>query len=67
VNFLKLPIQHFAWRNITAGGLILDAMMIPVIVIGAVLGVLLVKKISEKHYRVLIYALTILSAALLLV
>jgi uncharacterized membrane protein YfcA len=67
VNLLKLPIQHFVWRNITAGGLVLDAMMIPVIVAGAVLGVLLVKKISEKHFRALIYALTILSAALLFV
>jgi uncharacterized membrane protein YfcA len=67
VNLFKLPIQHFVWHNITAGGLILDAMMIPVIVLGAVLGVLLVKKISEKYYRALIYALTILSAALLFV
>lgn len=67
VNFLKLPIQHFAWRNITPVGLVLDAMMIPVIVIGAVLGILLVKTISEKHYRILIYALTILSAVLLFI
>jgi uncharacterized membrane protein YfcA len=65
VNWLKLPIQHFAWHNIKTGGLVLNAMMIPVILAGAVLGILLVKKISEKHYRTMIYGLTILSAGLL--
>ncbi|MDR0601604.1 MAG: sulfite exporter TauE/SafE family protein [Treponema sp.] len=67
VNVLKLPIQHFVWHNITLGGLVLDAMMVPVIIIGAVMGVFLVKMISEKHYRILIYALTVLSAALLFI
>jgi uncharacterized membrane protein YfcA len=67
VNWLKLPIQHFVWHNIRAGGLVLNAMMIPVILIGAALGILLVKKISEKHYRIMIYGLTILSAGLLFI
>lgn len=67
INFLKLPIQHFVWRNISRKGLILNALLIPAIIAGAALGVLLVKRISEKHYRNLIYILTLLSTALLFV
>ncbi|MDR1389335.1 MAG: sulfite exporter TauE/SafE family protein [Treponema sp.] len=65
VNYLKLPLQHFVWHNIGKKGLILDAMMFPVIILGALLGVFLVKRIPEKQFRILIYLLTLVSATLL--
>jgi uncharacterized membrane protein YfcA len=65
VNYLKIPLQVFVWNNITGESLLFDAAMIPIIIIGAVLGVILVKKISEKHYKTLVYAMTLISATLL--
>jgi uncharacterized membrane protein YfcA len=65
VNYLKIPLQHFVWRNITAEGLLFDITMIPIILAGAALGVLVVKKVSESHYRIIVYVMTVVSAALL--
>ena len=65
MNYLKLPIQHFAWHNISRESLILNLMMVPTILIGAVIGVILVKKISEAHFRIMILVLTVISTVLL--
>jgi uncharacterized membrane protein YfcA len=65
VNYLKLPIQHFAWHNISRDSLILNIMMIPLILAGALIGVVLVKKISEAHFRIMILILAAVSAVLL--
>jgi uncharacterized membrane protein YfcA len=65
INYLKVPLQYFVWHNITLKGLLFDVTLIPVILIGAALGILVVKKVSESHYRVIVYAMTIVSATLL--
>ena len=65
INFLKLPLQYFVWQNISGKTLLFDLTMLPVIAIGAWMGVLLVKKISEKGYRMVVYVLTLLSTTLL--
>jgi uncharacterized membrane protein YfcA len=65
VNYLKIPLQYFLWRNITAEGLLFGITMIPLILAGAALGILVVKKVSERHYRVIVYVMTVISAALL--
>ena len=65
VNYLKLPIQHFAWHNFSPESLLLNLMMVPIILVGAVIGVVLVKKISEAHFRVMILVLTVISTVLL--
>jgi len=65
VNFLKLPLQYFVWKNISGKTLLFDLTMMPVIAIGAWIGILFVKKISEKNYRLVIFALTLLSTLLL--
>jgi uncharacterized membrane protein YfcA len=67
VNYLKLPIQHFVWRNIHRETLFLDLCMIPAILAGAALGILLVKKLSESCFRAMVYILTLVSAALLFI
>ncbi|GHT75850.1 anion permease [Spirochaetia bacterium] len=67
VNYLKIPLQYFAWHNISVESLLFDAYMAPFVLVGVALGILLVKKISESAFRVMIYALTLVSTVLLFV
>ena len=66
LNYLKVPLQALVWRNIHIQGLLFGVSMIPFILLGAFLGVLLVKFISEKYYRILVYIMTVASCALLI-
>ena len=65
VNYLKLPLQIFVWHNITVKTLLFDISMIPFILLGIFLGIVFVKKVNDKQYRIAVYALTIVSAVLL--
>ena len=66
VNYLKIPLQIFAWNNITPQTLALNIIAIPSIFLGAFLGVLFVKHLPEKSYRGFIIFMTIVSTLLLL-
>ena len=66
VNYLKIPIQIFAWDNIHWPSLSLNIAAIPCIFLGAVLGIYFVKKVPESAYRGFIVAMTIISTLLLL-
>lgn len=66
VNYLKIPLQIFAWGNITPQTLALDILAIPPILLGAVLGVYFVKYLPEKSYRAFVIFMTVVSTALLL-
>jgi len=66
INFLKLPLQYFVWHNISGETLMFNLAMLPSLAAGAWLGIIFVKKVSEKNFRVVIYALTLLSALMLL-
>jgi uncharacterized membrane protein YfcA len=65
INFLKLPLQYFVWHNISKETLLFDLAMLPTIAIGAWIGIIFVKKISEKNYRIIVYTLTLISTLLL--
>ena len=65
VNYLKLPLQYFVWQNITQETLLFDLAMLPTIAVGAWLGIIFVKKVSEKNYRIVVYILTVVSTLLL--
>ena len=67
VNLLKVPFQIFAWDNITWGSFSLNLLMLPVIGIGALLGIRMVKLFPEKAFRKFIQFVTILSVAMMLV
>lgn len=67
VNFLKIPLQVFVWDNISAASLLLDVMLLPLLALGAVAGVALVKRMPEHGYRKMIVVLTVLSTAMLLI
>ena len=66
VNILKLPLQYFVWDNISSQTLMFNLAMLPAIAVGACAGIALVKRVSEKNYRAVVYALTIISALMLL-
>ena len=66
VNFLKLPLQVFAWNNITLTTLAIDACAIPFVLIGAFLGIRLVKFLPERAFRIFTTAVTIVSVLVML-
>lgn len=67
INYLKIPVQIFAWGNMTSSSLMLDVCTIPFILTGGILGIALVKKLPEKGFRYFTTAVTSLSVLLLLV
>ena len=67
VNLLKVPLQVFVWNNITWSSFSLNLMMLPIIGIGALLGIRLVKLFPEKAFRRFIQIVTILSVTMMLI
>lgn len=67
VNLLKIPLQVFAWDNISIDSFMLNLAMLPVIGIGALLGIRIVNLFPEKAFRRFIQVVTILSVAMMLV
>ena len=67
VNLLKVPIQAFVWHNITWQSFFLNAMMLPVILIGAFIGIRIVKWFPEKAFHRFVQAVTVLAVILMLV
>jgi uncharacterized membrane protein YfcA len=67
INYLKLPLQYFAWKNISADTLLLDLVLVPCVFIGAFLGVVLIKKVSESLFRIFVYAMLLISTILLFI
>ncbi len=66
INLTKLPLQIFFWEAINWQTLAFDAVMIPAIVVGALLGIWAVKRIPEKPFRMAVMVLTVLAAIKLL-
>ncbi len=67
INYLKIPVQVFAWNNITSSSLMIDACTIPFVLVGGLLGILLVKRLPEKGFRYFTTAVTCVSVIMLLV
>ena len=66
VNLLKVPLQIFVWDNISWDTFSLNLSMLPIIGIGAWLGIIIVKLFPEKAFRRFIQIVTILSVAMML-
>lgn len=67
VNLLKVPLQAFVWDNITWDSLILNLLMLPVIGIGAIIGIRIVKLLPERVFRRFIQIVTIISVILMVI
>lgn len=67
VNLLKVPLQLFVWHNISWQSFSLNALMIPVILIGAVIGIKIVKWFPEKAFHRFVQIVTVIAVFLMLV
>ena len=65
INLIKLPLQVFVWHNIGISNLYVTLLLLPVIFGGAVVGAVVVKRINERIYRWVIYAMTLIAAIML--
>lgn len=66
INLTKLPIQMYFWNNITPKTILFTFYMLPSITIGAFLGALIIKRLNEKPFRMVILAMTAIAAVRLL-
>jgi uncharacterized membrane protein YfcA len=66
MNLFKLPFQIFVWKNITLESIKIDAYLLPTLAIGFFLGLKIVNKVKEAHFRKLIIVLTLLGSLLML-
>ena len=67
INLLKVPLQVFFWENISAATLTFNALMVPAIAVGAVIGIIAAGKIPERAYRVFVMVMTGVAGVLLFV
>lgn len=67
VNLLKVPLQAFVWHNISWASFSLDALMLPVILTGAVIGIRIVGWFPEKAFHRFVQTVTVLAVILMLV
>ena len=66
VNYLKIPLQVFAWHNISYPTLLLNLYSIPFMLLGAWAGIYVVKRLPEKGFRLFTTILTVVSVLILL-
>lgn len=67
LNLVKMPMQIFVWHNITINSFLFSMTLIPAIAVGALLGAIVIKKINEKPFRIMIIIVTALVALKLLI
>ncbi len=66
INWFKVPFHVFSWHTITLDTFLLALCSLPGILIGAVAGIQIVRRISEENYRWFIIAMTIVAALFML-
>ena len=66
INLFKVPFHIYVWRTITLNSILLDLTVLPIIALGAFLGVQIVKRIPESIYRAFIILMTGLAALFML-
>ncbi|MEL6192608.1 MAG: sulfite exporter TauE/SafE family protein [Bacteroidota bacterium] len=66
INLMKLPFHIFVWKTITWETLKMDMYVMPMLFVGAIAGILLLRIISEKGFRYYVLAATFLSAVFML-
>ena len=61
VNLLKVPLHVFIWGTIDLDIFLFDLILFPLILLGAISGVWIVKKIPERPYKIFVITSIILS------
>jgi uncharacterized membrane protein YfcA len=66
LNAIKVPLQIVFWHNISVASFAVDLCVLPAIALGAWVGVTITGKIPEKVFKILVMAMTGVSAVFLL-
>lgn len=66
INVFKLPFHIFSWQTVSGKSLFLNLILVPVVWIGFLLGVFIVKRISNNLYRKFIFIATAIGAVFML-
>ena len=66
-NWFKIPFHIFAWHTIDFNTFLLDLIALPPIILGAFVGIVIVRKLSEVTYRWFIIIMTLAAAVFMLV
>jgi uncharacterized membrane protein YfcA len=66
-NFIKLPFHIWTWKTIHVDSLHIIRLLLPALLAGLWVGVLLVKRIRQEHFRLIIMVFTAIGAALMLI
>ena len=67
INLFKIPFHILIWKTIYMDTFLFDVALLPVIAIGAFMGVYIVRIFPEKAYRVFILLTTAVSAIILII
>jgi uncharacterized membrane protein YfcA len=67
INLFKVPFHVFSWHTITLNSFLLDLTMLPLIVLGALSGIYIVKKLPARAYRWFIIGMTLIAAIFMLI
>src|SRR6186713_1605782 len=62
INLFKLPFQVLYWKNITTASLQADLVLLPALMLGFIVGLKIVKRIKDDHYRKVVIVLTLIGA-----
>ncbi|HCW08703.1 MAG TPA: hypothetical protein DGG95_15195, partial [Cytophagales bacterium] len=65
MNWFKVPFHIWVWHTINTQSWLMALVVLPVIIVGAYLGVWLVKKMSDKTYRWFIIGMTAVAAVVM--
>jgi uncharacterized protein len=67
INWMKVPFHVWRWETINVNTFLLDLATLPLIIVGAYLGIIIVKRLPEKAYRWFIIGMTLLAAIMMFV
>ena len=67
INLFKVPFHILVWKTISWDSFSFDLVLLPVIAIGAFMGVYVVKIIPERAYRIFLLVTTAISALVLII
>jgi uncharacterized membrane protein YfcA len=67
VNICKVPLHIFSWETINSGTLQFSLIALPIIAIGFLTGIYLVKLFPEKIYRYFVIIATIVASLFLII
>jgi uncharacterized membrane protein YfcA len=66
INWFKIPFHVWHWHTITWNTFFLDLTTVPLVALGAFLGVAIVKSLPERAYRWFIIGMTLIAAVFML-